>query len=60
MRNATDTSRGHTMTDEELGKIMLRTWGTDICEQAYDSTDPVTIGQMALGFRDINRDGTLN
>ncbi len=43
-----------------LGNIMLAEAGEDACLEGYETTDPATVGRLALGYGDINRDGTLN
>lgn len=48
------------MTYADLGNIMIATAGLPACEQAYQSTDPAMIGRVALGWGDINTDGTTN
>lgn len=48
------------MTYEELGKIMLTEAGEEACQNGYGTTDPYWVGRYALGYGDINADGTLN
>lgn len=48
------------MTFEELGRIMLAEAGEEACRSGYQTTDPETVGRLALAFGDINDDGTLN
>lgn len=48
------------MTYEELGKIMLTEAGEEACQNGYGTTDPYWVGRYALGYGDINPDGTLN
>lgn len=43
-----------------LGNIMLKEAGKDACESGYQTTDPYWVGRYALGYGDINADGTLN
>jgi hypothetical protein len=47
-------------TYEELGKIMLAEVGEEKCQSGYHTKDPEVIGRLALGYGDINDDGTLN
>lgn len=47
-------------TYEELGKIMLAEAGEEACKKGYDTTDPEVVGRLAIGYGDINEDGTLN
>lgn len=44
----------------ELGQIVLREVGEDACKDGYLTTDPFWVGHYALGYGDINEDGTLN
>lgn len=44
----------------ELGDIMLAEAGEDACERGYQTTDPYEVGWTAVGYGDINGDGTLN
>jgi hypothetical protein len=44
----------------KLGNIMLREAGAEACEEGYMTTDPFWVGHYALGYGDINEDGTLN
>lgn len=44
----------------ELGDIMLAEVGEDGCESGYMTTDPYWVGRYAVGYGDINGDGTLN
>ncbi len=48
----------------ELGKIMLEKFGAERISKAYGIADPennlTAVGLAALGWCDINRDGTLN
>lgn len=48
------------MTYTQLGNIMLAEAGADACQEAYLTTDPKWVGRYALGYGDINADGTLN
>jgi len=48
------------MTYADLGRIMLAEAGEDACQSGYGTTDPYWVGRYALGYGDINRDGTLN
>jgi hypothetical protein len=43
-----------------LGETMLREAGEDACQEGYLTTDPFWVGHYALGYGDINEDGTLN
>lgn len=43
-----------------LGTIMLKEAGEKACQDGYGSIDPAVVGRLALGFGDINADGTLN
>ena len=43
-----------------LGEIMLAEAGEDVCQEGYGTIDPYWVGRYALGFGDINPDGTLN
>jgi hypothetical protein len=43
-----------------LGETMLKEAGKDACEAGYQTTDPFWVGHYALGYGDINEDGTLN
>lgn len=45
---------------KSLGQIMLDTVGAEVCQAAYQTTDPEWVGRYALDFGDINRDGSLN
>jgi hypothetical protein len=45
---------------EQLGIIMLEAVGPADCEAGYGTTDPYYVGRYALGYGDINADGTLN
>lgn len=42
-----------------LGAIMLREVGPSVCEAGYGTTDPEWVGRYALGYGDIEQDGTL-
>jgi hypothetical protein len=44
----------------KLGEIMLKEAGAEACEEGYLTTDPFWVGHYALGYGDINEDGTLN
>lgn len=48
------------MAYEELGNIMLAEVGAEACERGYQTTDPYEVGWTAVGYGDINGDGTLN
>lgn len=48
------------MTYETLGQIMLEQAGEDACQNGYLTIDPYWVGRYALGYGDINTDGTLN
>lgn len=48
------------MTYAELGRIVLAEAGVDACREGYQTTDPALVGRLALGYGDINPDGTLN
>ena len=43
-----------------LGEIVLAECGKDACMSGYGTTDPATVGRLALGYGDIEEDGTLN
>ena len=43
-----------------LGQKMLKEAGAVLCEDGYGTTDPFWVGHYALGFGDIEEDGTLN
>lgn len=43
-----------------LGKIMVKAVGAKECQEAYGTDDLYWIGRNALGYGDINQDGTLN
>jgi hypothetical protein len=45
---------------EQLGTIMLNAVGQAECEAGYGTTEPYWVGKYALGYGDINADGTLN
>jgi hypothetical protein len=47
-------------TYKELGEIMLAEAGEEACREGYDTTDPALVGRLALGYGDINEDGTTN
>lgn len=49
-----------TVNYESLGNIMLDAVGASDCEAGYGTTDPYWVGRYALGYGDINADGTLN
>lgn len=42
-----------------LGRIVLEEVGEDACRSGYDTTDPFWVGHYALGYGDIEEDGTL-
>ncbi len=44
----------------ELGKIMLEDAGEEACMEAYQTDDPYFVGLQALGYGDINEDGSVN
>lgn len=44
----------------ELGNIMLEEVGAQACLEAYETVEPYFVGVQALGYGDINKDGTLN
>lgn len=48
------------LTHADLGEIMLREISDVTCHEAYGTTDPALVGRLALGYGDINPDGTLN
>jgi hypothetical protein len=48
------------MTYEELGNIVLTAVGPEACQEGYLTTDPYWVGRYALGYGDIEQDGTLN
>ena len=43
-----------------LGNIMLAEAGVQACEEGYGTADPEWVGRYALGYGDINADGTTN
>jgi hypothetical protein len=43
-----------------LGETMLKEAGADACQAGYGTTDAFWVGHYALGFGDIEEDGTLN
>jgi hypothetical protein len=43
----------------KLGETMLKEAGKDACQEGYGTTDPFWVGHYALGFGDIEEDGTL-
>lgn len=47
-------------TVKDLGEKMLAEAGAERCQSGYGTTDPEWVGRYALGFGDINPDGTLN
>jgi hypothetical protein len=44
----------------DLGETMLTEAGRDACQEGYGTTDPFWVGHYALGYGDINPDGTMN
>jgi hypothetical protein len=42
-----------------LGDIMLAAAGEAACQEGYGTTDPYWVGRYALGYGDIEQDGTL-
>jgi len=44
----------------DLGETVLREAGRDACQEGYGTTDPFFVGHNALGYGDINEDGTMN
>lgn len=48
------------LTDAELGAIMLREAGEAACQSGYGTTDPEWVGRYAVRYNDIRPDGTLN
>lgn len=48
------------MTYEQLGNIMIAEVGETVCLNSYDTNDPAMVGRVALGWGDINPDGTTN
>lgn len=48
------------MDYEQLGEIMLATLPHDEILLAYNTLDPYWVGKYAIGYKDINWDGTLN
>lgn len=42
-----------------LGTIVLGTYGEEQCLAGYQTADPFWVGHNALGFGDIEEDGTL-
>lgn len=49
-----------TLTNVQLGEIMLKEAGPEACQDGYQTTDPEWVGRYALMYQDINPDGTLN
>ena len=43
----------------KLGETMLKEAGKDAWHEGYGTTDPFWVGHYALGFGDIEEDGTL-
>ena len=44
----------------DLGEIVLREAGASACQEGYGTTDPFWVGHYALGYGDVNADGTMN
>ena len=47
------------MTPAQLGEIVLEAYGPEACMEAYDTDYAPFVGITALGFGDIEGDGTL-
>jgi hypothetical protein len=47
------------LSHTDLGNIVLKELGEQACQDGYGTTDPAWVGRYALGYGDIEPDGTL-